>query len=117
VVEGFELAATKNLSLYAYYGGIFIEKNTALDTNGNLVGWGYRGSANSQDRNIHEITFGFNQTIWKDVKWGAVNVMGQYAYILREPWYVAPPNPKSAHDNTVFLNLRYTLPGAPPAAK
>ena len=117
VNEGFEVDATKNLLLYAYYGGIYIEKNTALDANGKPHRYGYRGSANSQDRAIQEITFGFNQTIWKDVKWGAINVMGQYAYIFREPWYVAPPNPKAAHDSTIFMNLRYTLPGAPPAAK
>jgi hypothetical protein len=117
VVEGFELAATKNLSLYAYYGGVLVERNTALDTNGSLIGWGYRGAANSQNKSIQEITFGFNQTIWKDVKWGAVNVMGQYAYFLREPWYLALNSPKSAHGSTIFLNLRYTLPGAPPAAK
>ncbi|MEI9973544.1 MAG: hypothetical protein WDO73_16780 [Ignavibacteriota bacterium] len=118
VNEGFEIAATKNLALYAYYGGIYVGKNTALDANGtSLIGYGYRGSANSQDRTIQEVTFGFNQTIWKDVKWGAVNVMGQYAYIFREPWYVAPNTPKGAHDNTIYLNLRYTLPGAPPAMK
>jgi hypothetical protein len=118
VNEGFEIAAGKNLALYAYYGGIYIEKNTALDANGStLIGYGFRGSANSQDRSIQEVTFGFNQTIWKDAKWGAVNFMGQYAYIFREPWFVAPNTPKGAHDNTIFLNLRYTLPGAPPAVK
>jgi hypothetical protein len=118
VVEGFEASAGKNLLLYAYYGGIYIGKDIGLDANGTtLIGYGYRGSANSQDRYIQEITFGFNQTIWKDAKWGAVNVMGQYAYIFREPWYVAPGTAKGAHDNTIFMNLRYTLPGAAPAMK
>jgi hypothetical protein len=118
VVEGFEANVSKNLLLYGYYGGIYIGKDTGLDTNGTtLIGYGYHGSANSQDRYIQEITFGFNQTIWKDAKWGAVNVMGQYAYIFREPWYVAAGAPKSAHDDTIFMNLRYTLPGAGPAMK
>ncbi len=118
VNEGFEIAAGKNLGFYAYYGGIYIDKNTALDANGTTpIGYGFRTSANSQDRYIQEITVGFNQTIWKDAKWGAVNFMGQYAYIFREPWYVAPNSAKGAHDNTIFLNLRYTLPGAPPAIK
>jgi hypothetical protein len=118
VVEGFEAQASKNLLLYAYWSGVYISKDIGLDTNGtSLIGYGYRGSANSQDRYIQELTFGFNKTIWKDAKWGAVNVMGQYAYIFREPWYVATGAPKAAHDNTIFMNLRYTLPGAPPAMK
>ena len=116
-IQGFEATLNKT-QLYSYWSGIYIGKDVGLDANGtSLIGYGYRGSANSQDRYIQEITFGFNQTIWKDAKWGAVNVMGQYAYIFREPWYLAVNAPKSAHDDTVFLNLRYTLPGAPPAAK
>ena len=117
IVEGFEATVNKTL-LYSYWSGVYVGKNVALDANGtSLVGYGYRGSANSQDRYIQEITFGFNQTIWKDAKWGAINVMGQYAYIFREPWYVAAGAPKAAHDNTIFMNLRYTLPGSAPAAK
>ena len=117
VVEGFEATINKTL-LYSYWSGVYIEKDTGLDANGtSLIGYGYHGSASSQDRYIQEVTFGFNQTIWKDAKWGAVNVMGQYAYIYREPWYVAAGAPKSAHDDTIFLNLRYTLPGSAPAMK
>jgi hypothetical protein len=116
-IQGFEATVNKTL-LYAYWSGIYIEKNTALDANGTTpIGYGYRTSANSQDRYIQEITFGFNQTLWKDAKWGALNFMGQFAYIFREPWYVAANAPKAAHDDTVFLNLRYTLPGAAPAMK
>jgi hypothetical protein len=116
-IQGFEATVNKTL-LYAYWSGVYIGKDIGLDANGTtLIGYGYHGSANSQDRYIQEITFGFNQTIWKDAKWGAVNVMGQYAYIYREPWYLAAGAPKSAHDDTVFLNLRYTLPGAAPAVK
>ena len=104
--------------LYAYWSGIYIGKDVGLDANGTtLIGYGYHGSANSQDRYIQEVTFGFNQTIWKDAKWGAVNVMGQYAYVFREPWYVAGGAPKSAHDDTIFMDLRYTLPGSAPPAK
>jgi hypothetical protein len=117
VVEGFEATVNKTL-LYSYWSGVYVGKNVAIDSNGtSLVGYGYRGSANGQDRYIQEITLGFNQTLWKDAKWGALNVMGQYAYIFREPWYVASGAPKAAHDNTIFVNLRYTLPGGAPAAK
>ncbi len=115
-VDGFEAQATKNLLLYAYYGGLYIGRNVAVDANGtSLVGYGYRGSASSQNRAINEVSFGFNQTIWKDSKYGALNFMGQYEYLTRNPWYVAVGSPKNAHDNTIYFNLRYSLPGSAPS--
>jgi hypothetical protein len=115
-LNGFEAIVNKNTLLYAYYGGIYIGRDVALDANGtSLVGYGYRGSANSQNRTVQEITFGFNQTLWKDAKYGALNFMGQYEYLMRNPWFVAAGAPKATHDNTVFMNLRYTLPGGAPA--
>ena len=42
-----------------------------IDTNGKLVGYGYTGSANSQNKAIQEITFGFNQTMWANPRYGA----------------------------------------------
>jgi hypothetical protein len=117
-VDGFEYNPTKNLLLYAYYGGIYIGRQALLDANGTTrIGYGYTGSANSQNRAINEISWGFNQTIWKSAKLGAINFMGQYEYMLRDPWYVAAGAPKSAHDNTVYLNLRYSLPGGAPTLK
>jgi hypothetical protein len=114
-VTGFEFTQKKSM-IYGYYGGIYIMRNTAVDTNGKLVGYGYSGSSSGQNRSIQEITFGFNQTIWKDAKWGAVNFMGQYSYLLRDPWYVnfATGQPPNANNNLVFFNLRYTLPGSAP---
>jgi hypothetical protein len=43
--------------------------------------------------------------------------MGQYEYLFRDPWYVAPNAPKGTHDNTIYINVRYTLPGGVPPAK
>jgi hypothetical protein len=116
-VEGFE-ATLKNTLLYAYYGSIYIGRNVAVDANGtSLVGYGYRGSTNSQNRTIQEFSLGFNQTLWKDAKYGALNFMGQYEYLMRNPWYVAVNAPKATHDNTIYFNVRYTLPGGAPPAK
>jgi len=108
----------KNTLLYAYYSGDYIGRNVALDANGtSLIGWGYHGSSTTQNRAIQEITFGFNQTIWKDAKYGAVNLMGQYEFLERAPWYVAVNTPKGTHDNTIYVNVRYTLPGSAPTIK
>jgi hypothetical protein len=115
-VTGFE-DTIKNTLLYGYYGGVFAGRYTVIDTSGAkpaLVGYGYSGSSNSQNRSIQEVTFGFNQTFWKDAKYGALNLMGQYSWLNRDPWSVAIGQPKNAHQNQIYLNLRYTLPGAPP---
>ena len=41
-VDGFE-ATIKNTLLFAYYGGIYIGRDAALDANGkSLIGYGYR---------------------------------------------------------------------------
>jgi uncharacterized coiled-coil protein SlyX len=115
-VSGFEYTHNKTM-IYAYYGGLSVGRNVAIDTNGKPVGYGYTGAPSGQNRIIQEPTLGFNQTIWKDAKWGAVNFMGQYSYLTRSPWYVAAGQPPNASLNMVFFNLRYTLPGSAPILK
>jgi hypothetical protein len=114
-LDGFETRINKNnLLLYAYYGGVYIGRNSAFDTNGSRIGYGYTGSPNSQNRSIQELTFGFNQTMWASPRYGAINVMGQYEYLMRDPWFVAAGAPKATHDSTIYFNIRYTLPGGMP---
>jgi hypothetical protein len=115
-VDGFE-ARMGRLLLFGYYGGIYIDRDTVIDTTGKtpvLVGYGYKGSANSQNREIQEITFGFNQTMWAHPRYGAINLIGQYEWLSRAPWYVAPNAPEGTHDNTIYFDVRYTLPGSMP---
>ncbi len=114
VNEGFE-AQLGNTLLFGYYGNIYIGRNVVIDSNGTLVGYGYRGAPNSQNRMIQEATVGFNQTFWKDAKYGALNLIFQYEFLNRNPWYLAAGAPKNAHDSTVYVDVRYTLPGAAPA--
>jgi hypothetical protein len=114
-VSGFEYQPNSNLLLYAYYGGAYFGRNVAIDPDtGKPVGYGYSGSPNSQNRAIQEATFGFTKTFWKDPRYGALQLMTQYSYLTRAPWYVAAGQPARANSNMVFLNLRYLLPGAPP---
>jgi len=113
-VDGFEAAFDKWL-LYAYYGALYIERNTALDANGTTnIGYGYVNSSNSDNKAIQELTFGYNHTVWKDPRYGAINLLGQYEWLTRDPWAVLPGAPKAAHDSAVFMGFRYTLPGTMP---
>lgn len=113
-VSGFEYTH-KNTLFYGYYGGVYIGRNVAVDSTGKLVGYGYTGSSNGQNRAIQEGTFGIIQTFWKDPRYGALSFISQYSYLTRNPWFVAAGAPANAATNMVFLDLRYTLPGAAPA--
>jgi hypothetical protein len=111
-VDGFEARAGKWL-LFGYYGGIYIGRDTVVDANGKLVGYGYAGSSNGQNKAIQEITGGFNETIWASPRYGAINLIGQYEYLTRNPWYIGI-GPEAAHDSTIYFDIRYTLPGSMP---
>lgn len=119
LIEGFESQLSPKFQLWAYYSGVYVGRDVALDANGtSLIGYGYRGAANSQNRAIQEVTAGLTQTAWKDPRYGALSFIYQYEYLTRDPWYLAPATAKNAHDNTLYFDVRYTLPGgAPPAEK
>jgi len=118
-VSGFEYTH-KNTLLYSYYGGVYAAKDVGF-ANGTEYGYGVDASSTgnyaaaiSQNRTIQEATIGFNQTMWRDAKYGALNVIGQYSFLTRNPWGVIPGQPNEANLNLVFLDLRYTLPGSAP---
>jgi hypothetical protein len=116
-VTGFEFTHS-NFQAYTYYGGVYVARNViAASNNGDLVGYGFTGSPNSQNRSIQEGTIGFIDTFWKDAKYGALSLMGQYSYFTRNPWFVASGTPKNTHMNEMWLNLRFALPGSPPSPK
>lgn len=116
-VSGFEY--TKNSTLvYGYYGVVYVGRNTTVDKDtGRFAGYGYPGSPTAQNRALQESTFGFTRTFWKDTKYGALALMGQYSFLSRRPWSVSSGQPTSAQTHMVFFNLRYTLPGAVPQLK
>ena len=117
-VDGLEYQATPKLALYGYYGGAFFQKNVAIDpADGKQVGFGYTGSPSNQNHSIQQWTLGFSHTVWRDPSHGGLQWGAQYSYLVREPGYVAPGQPGNAHLNMLFFNLRYLLPGAPPAGQ
>jgi hypothetical protein len=109
-VDGFEANISKSLLLYGYYGGIAIARNTALDTNGQAIGYGYASSPGGDNRTIQEATFGLVPTIWKSANAGALSLILQYSWLTRAPWDTAAGTPRNAHTNMYWLDLRYTIP-------
>ena len=116
-VSGFEYQVTAKDLLDFYYGGAYVQRNTSLDLNGQLVGYGYSGSPSNHNRSIQELTVGYTRTFWRDPNYGALQFITQYSNVARHPWSVAVGDPSGSHLNMLYLNLRYLFPGAPPVFK
>jgi len=43
-----------------------------------------------------------------------MQVMAQYSFVRRSPWFVTPGAPPNAQLSMFMLNLRYLLPGSAP---
>lgn len=124
-VDGFEFTHQRT-TLFGYYGLIYIGRNVATDSNGCNIGWGFGPSAagltgctsvaseSGQNRTVQEPSVGFVQYLWRDSKYGALSLIGQYSYVSRDPWAIAAGSPRNAHLGMVFLDLRYSLPGSAP---
>jgi hypothetical protein len=108
-VSGFEIAPNNVTGLYVYYSGVYGQKNVTLDTNGDLIGWGYPGASNVADRYIQEFTPGFSRTFWRHENLGSVQMGVQYAFLFLHPW-VAGTGPSAARSHMVFGQVRYNLP-------
>jgi hypothetical protein len=128
-IGGFEWQTTPKFMAYGYYGGAYYQRNfdfvaagtgstlvgtpcpaAAPPTGFNCVGFGFPNSSTSADRAIQEGTIGFIPTIWKNPNYGALQLITQYSYLTRTPWFVATGAPKNAHTSMVYLDVRYVLP-------
>ncbi len=103
-------ANKRNLLAFSWSGAYFDRVFSTDPSTGTLVGYGFKGSAASNNRDISETTFASQTTLWKQKGYGSVLFITQTSYILRAPWYVAPSTPKDAHVFAGYANLRYVLP-------
>ncbi|MDE3181148.1 MAG: hypothetical protein KGM47_16010 [Acidobacteriota bacterium] len=114
-IGGFEFQAAPGALFYGYYGGVYFGRNYSLlpPANGRppaYVGYGFPGSSSAVNRAIQEATFGITQTFWKNARYGALQLITQYSYLTRSPWYVAAGNPKNANLSEAYADIRYVLP-------
>jgi hypothetical protein len=110
-VDGIEMQITPKALVYAYYGGVYVGKDTALDQdNKTLIGYGVANQT-SANRAIQEATFGIQNNFWKSPQYGSLMLALQYSYLTRNPWNITTAGaPTSANMNIGFVDLRYTLP-------
>ncbi len=114
---GLEWRATPKQAFAIYYGADYYGRNFFPDTTnaahpGTIIGYGGPGSPNTDNRAIQQATFDWLQTFWKNPQYGALQTYVQYSYLTRDPWSVAPGNPKNAHLSMVYTGFRYVLPSS-----
>ncbi len=110
---GFEYTVDANSQVFGYYGATYFNRNYTVLGPNTYLGFGHPGS-NSANRQFQEPSLGYYYTFWKSPKYGSLQIITEYAYLTRAPWYVAPYTPSTAHAHMVFGSIRFTLPqGAP----
>jgi hypothetical protein len=133
-IAGFEYQAAPSTMFYGYYGDVYIGRDysvipptttttttttstgtttTTTTTPTTYLGYGYpaaSSASSSQNRTIQEPTFGIIETFWKSPRYGALQLITQYSYLTRAPWFVAPRTPKNAHLSEAYADIRYVLP-------
>jgi hypothetical protein len=112
-IGGFEWQARKSIMLYGYYSGAYYGRDFSVNPSaptGPMVGYGFTGSANSNNRAIQEGTIGWIQTFFQNPNYGKLQLITQGSYLTRAPWFVPTATPHDAHLFMVYADLRYTLP-------
>ncbi len=127
-IAGFEYQVTPKFQFYGYTSGVYVAPNYVVSGGGagatcftggaTCVGYGAPntastaspGNAEAQNRYMQEHTLGFNETVWRNPQFGAVNFMLQASYVGRQPWWVPAGTPANAHLAMAYVDLRYTLP-------
>lgn len=110
-IAALEWQATKRtIASFTYSGAYFGRAYSTDPGTGKAVGYGFQGSANSNNRALLEATFATQTTLWKHPAYGAVQIITQASHVQRAPWYVAPSEPRSAQVLEGYTNLRYVLP-------
>jgi hypothetical protein len=111
-IGGLEYQATKKTLLDFYYGADYYGRNVQVNPVGGLrnIGYGFAGSAGTNNRIINEYTVGWTQTLWGSPNYGNLKIITQGSYLNRTPWAVLAGQPKDAHLFMAYVDLRYTLP-------
>jgi len=122
-IGGFEWQTTPKYMVAGYYGAAYYQRNFGLlpatgsptptcdgQVGFTCVGFGFPGSANSANRAVQEATFDFIPTLWSSPYYGKLQLITQYSYLTRAPWWVATGSPKNAHLSMIYVDVRYVLP-------
>jgi hypothetical protein len=111
VIAGTEWRASRSNVIAFTWSGAYFARSFSLDPSTHtFVGYGFPGSANSNNRAIQEGTLATQTVLWTRPGYGSVQAITQSSYITRAPWSLTPGSPKDAHVFAGYANLRYVLP-------
>lgn len=108
-VAGVEYRITAPVSIGVYDSGMRIRHSYSVDTDGTLVGFGYPGSPDSNNRAIDEITGVIGWQPWKIAGRGSMQWNNQVSWLRRIPWSIGS-GPSSAQTIMFLTQIRYNLP-------
>lgn len=109
-ITGIEFQIRPTSQVYAYYSGVYFNRNYMPASAGGYFGFGYPGSSSAANRQIQEATAGYAHTFWRNPNFGAFQALGQYAFVTRSPWSRPAVGGADFHTHMVFAGLRFTLP-------
>ncbi len=122
-VAGFEYQFTPSFEFDAYYSGAYFQRNFGLlastatppptcdGVSGfTCIGFGFPGSANTNNKSFQEGTFGITKTIWGSPNHGKLQFITQSSWVERTPWSISSGAPRNAHAFLQYIDLRYVLP-------
>jgi hypothetical protein len=123
-VAGFEYQITPRFEFDGYYSGAYFQRNfggavastatpapSCLGVSGFFcTGFGFPGSANTNNKSFQEATFGITKTIWGSPNHGKLQFITQSSWVERTPWSIPRGAPRNAHAFLQYIDLRYVLP-------
>jgi hypothetical protein len=108
-VAGVEQRVSPTVTIAGYDSGVHTDATYVNDTDGTLIGFGYPGSPNTNNRNIHEVTGVFAWQPWSIPGRGSMQWNTQLSWLERTPWSVGS-GPSSANAWLFLTQIRYNLP-------
>jgi hypothetical protein len=108
-VGGLEHRVSPSVALAAYYSGLYTARSVALDADGTDIGFGFPGSADTNNRVVQEVTGAFTWQAMRTANRGSLQWNAQASWLARSPWSRGD-GPASADALLLLTQIRYNLP-------
>jgi hypothetical protein len=108
-VTGIEQKVSRDLALAFYYSGFSVGRQFVTDEDGSMIGWGFAGSSNSNNRLFHQVTGIYVWRFMTTESRGSGQWNFQYSYMMRKPWDVGS-GPSTASSHMFLTQIRLNLP-------
>ena len=108
-VGGVEHRVSPRVVLAGYYSGLYTASSVALDADGTFIGFGFPGSADTNNRVVQEATGVVTWQTMKTTNRGSLQWNAQTSWLTRSPWSRGG-GPASADAFLFLTQIRYNLP-------